>query len=375
MQIGNLKEIITNNLNWVQFYFSNLFRNKYQNYQFETTGGYLTPNMLYTCIFKEIPQRLIIEGVNKDTFLKEIRETYKIVDQFEFISKTYKEGIMSTNTACFVVEKDVMIYARNHFSDSIELLYNSKKRSELIIENIKTTADKHQVTKEKQNKIRLLVSGANGIYFAPIQMPNETVSLNYYNDNFDDFNTSICDKLTNEQKGLFLLFGNPGTGKSSYIKHLINEVDKQFLFIPAQLSHSLGSPEFISILLEHSGRSVIIIEDAENLLISRNQIRSDSLSNLLNLTDGILADTIRIQFICTFNSSITKLDDALLRKGRLSMSYNFEPLTLEKAKQIALDLGKEANKINAPITVSDLIHLENNNNSIVNSLANKIGFN
>ena len=125
-------------------------------------------------------------------------------------------------------------------------------------------------------------------------MPNEIVSFDYYNDNFDDFNASICNKLTNDQKGLFLLFGKPETGKSSYLKLLINEVDKQFLFKPAQLLHKLGCAEFISILLEHSGRLVIIVEDAENLLISRNQIRSYSLSNLLNLTDGILADTIII---------------------------------------------------------------------------------
>ena len=41
------------------------------------------------------------------------------------------------------------------------------------------------------------------------------------------------------------------------------------------------------------------------------------MSDLLNISDGLLADFLHVQVICTFNHPLSMVDSALLRKGRL----------------------------------------------------------
>ena len=91
--------------------------------------------------------------------------------------------------------------------------------------------------------------------------------------------------------------------------------------------------------------SVLIIEDAEPALQKRitngGVGRSGAISNILNLTDGLLSDCLNISIVATFNTSTKVIDDALLRKGRLIKSYTFENLVAHKSKKLLKKLGHE----------------------------------
>ena len=50
---------------------------------------------------------------------------------------------------------------------------------------------------------------------------------------------------------------------------------------------------------------------------------------------------MKIKFICTFNCDEKKIDQALMRKGRLSMHYEFKKLSLEKTKAICPEATEE----------------------------------
>ena len=66
--------------------------------------------------------------------------------------------------------------------------------------------------------------------------------------------------------------------------------------------------------------------------------RRCQVSALLNITDGLLSDWLNIQLICSFNSDISKIDSALMRKGRLIAKYEFKELEVEKANALSLKL-------------------------------------
>lgn len=111
-------------------------------------------------------------------------------------------------------------------------------------------------------------------------------------------------------------------------------------------------PSFIELLIDNPN-SVLIIEDAENIIMDRKTNNSSSVSNLLNISDGLLADFLNVQIICTFNSSLTLVDSALMRKGRLIAKYEFGKLSTEKAQRLSNHLGH--NKIiTAPMTVAEI---------------------
>ena len=96
----------------------------------------------------------------------------------------------------------------------------------------------------------------------------------------------------------------------------------------------MGEPTFGSFLISLNNH-VIVLEDCENAIKDRKTSSSASaVSLLLNMTDGILSDDLGIKFICTFNDSLSKVDRALLRKGRLSLKYEFKKLDAEKASKL-----------------------------------------
>jgi hypothetical protein len=83
----------------------------------------------------------------------------------------------------------------------------------------------------------------------------------------------------------------------------------------------------------------VIIEDAENIIMDRRTSGSSSVSNMLNIPDGLLANFLNVQIICTFNSSLKMVDSALMRKSRLIAKYEFGKLCIEKTQRLSHHLG------------------------------------
>lgn len=160
-----------------------------------------------------------------------------------------------------------------------------------------------------------------------------------YNDDFKEVHETILASLATDRAGLILLHGDPGTGKTSYIKGLISKHPGQaFIFIQNEFVNELLRPDFVSFLLNHKN-AILIIEDAEKVIITREQSNANSVvSTILQLTDGLFSDYLNIKIICTFNTSIDKIDKALLRKGRMIAYYDFKPLKAEKAAALMADM-------------------------------------
>jgi len=194
---------------------------------------------------------------------------------------------------------------------------------------------------------------------------------NQYNDDFKAVKERIDKSINTKESGLILLYGKPGTGKTTYIKSLISEHDKSnFIFIQNEFVKSLLDPDFISFLLQQRN-AILIIEDAEKVITSREQLREDSVvSTILQLTDGLFSDYLNIKVICTFNTSLSKIDTALLRKGRMLAKYEFDKLTLQKTNQLLATLNLPASE--KPLSVSDVFNMNQTTHDNINKT--KIGF-
>lgn len=209
--------------------------------------------------------------------------------------------------------------------------------------------------------ICLLVQTSSGLELEKINIKShqktcEELALSY-GEEFLETHEAIVDTITNNSTGLYMFYGAPGAGKTSYIKYLSSQLkDKLWIFIPTGLTHVLTSPEFIPLLLEYGTdkEPVIILEDAEKAVESREHTGdSGVVATLLNLTDGIVGTLLNTSVICTYNTSRDKIDVALLRKGRLKYEYEFKPLSVENTNKLLKSLGVEET-VKVGMTLADI---------------------
>ena len=183
-----------------------------------------------------------------------------------------------------------------------------------------------------------------GIDFTAVEVDMDTTI-----DPDKQYNTDLpkeeIDKfIKSKEGGLSIFYGKPGCGKSSYIKYLAQTHTNRVFNILSQdllLSGLSGFRKHLLTKDQGGGTCIYIIEDCEKMLISRDKSFGDTsvISELLNLSDGIFGDYLKVKFILTFNANVPNLDTALLRKGRLKVKYEFKPLSGERLEALAKELG------------------------------------
>ncbi len=184
----------------------------------------------------------------------------------------------------------------------------------------------------------------------------------FYEDDFKEVNAVIRQRIRKaNDKGIVLLHGLPGTGKTTYLRYLIGQIKKRVLFVSPSVAGNLMNPDFIQLLIDNPN-SVLIIEDAENIIMDRRNSHDSAVSNLLNISDGLLSDFLNVQLICTFNSALTLIDEALMRKGRLIARYEFGNLGSVKAQRLSDHFGFKTT-INKPMSIAEIANQHEVNNA------------
>jgi len=208
--------------------------------------------------------------------------------------------------------------------------------------------------KEEDFEINIITQNSNGLDLKQLEIKPTALDIGlYYNDDFKAVDEVIKTRLAKENdKGIILLHGLPGTGKTTYLRHLIGSIKKRVLFVSPSVAGNLMNPEFIDLLIDNPN-AVVVIEDAENIIMDRKYSPNSSVSNLLNISDGLLSDCLNVQIICTFNSDLNLVDSALMRKGRLIAKYEFGKLGAAKAQQLSNHLGFD-NTIDKPMTIAEI---------------------
>ena len=206
----------------------------------ERKGVYLNELTLYVTYFNAIPN--LINEINIDCkkakfwfvqeYKAEIKDVYfdkiyighksKTKTEFDdFFCILFEDLIVNFDTACSVVR---FLFRNTDFEKIIGEIKKFKKRN----------------TKSKP-EISLLVNSINGIEtkVKRISKPKLNIEDNY-NDDFKDVHETIIKRLSKKNdKGLVLLHGKPGTGKTSYIRYLISKIKKDVIFLPPNMANIL----------------------------------------------------------------------------------------------------------------------------------------
>lgn len=350
----------------------------------------INPLKLYVYMFGSFPNKLNFTSfsekfekkyndytvsLNLDKFIKLIKEKYPNVKLN--LNKHCDENLNLFSIYLTVVleEQQTIGYVDTSSDTGLIVYCDNEKNGEdlykIYIKSIVKTAPP-----EQRKKISLILAKPGGGYtLMDSDIKQVKVSIDkHYNDDFKKADKTIKEFIEEEDtSGLVILNGVKGTGKTTYIRHLINNTGRRFVYLTKEMASALTDPSFIAFLTEIKG-CVLVIEDCENIVAARSQgNQSTGISNILNMCDGLLSDVFNIKIIATFNEDIRKIDSALLRKGRLVYRYEFKELCVEKANALfkSLKIDHETDK---PMTVADIFNFEKDNGNEEQE-AKKIGFN
>lgn len=192
----------------------------------------------------------------------------------------------------------------------------------------------------------------------------------HYNDGFADVYKKTIDFLNEQESGLIIWHGEKGSGKTSAIRHLLSNTDKKYILVTNAIAAHMAEPEFIAFMMENKD-SIFILEDCEQILMAREENRfGGAISNILNMSDGLMSDIFNIKFICTFNTDISNIDEALLRPGRCFVNYEFKALSKDKSTKLLESLGHKVD-VQKEMTLAEIYNYDPNT---VKTVKKKVGF-
>lgn len=310
-------------------------------------GGDIPTEQYFVILFDVLPSKY--EQSTK-MYDKNI-ENYFILNGFVKIidSRTSNRRSETTHSVILKNESKKIILELNSTDNNKEKpLFNIKVYYDIskgeVVKQLKFDDLKPFEIKKEKSNISLIRSDMGHLDTEDYDLvvPETNIELNYGSE-FSKVHEVIINSLNKTNgKGIILLHGDPGTGKTSYIKYLTSLIkEKDVLFVPPSMAEMLSEPSIIPFLMDHRN-SILIIEDAERVIADREGNGSPAgVSNILNLTDGILGDCLNIQIVATFNMKREKIDSALLRKGRLIAEHKFENLSVEETNKLLKHLNKD----------------------------------
>jgi len=131
----------------------------------------------------------------------------------------------------------------------------------------------------------------------------------------------------------YLLYGEPGTGKSSVVHAIASELKRDIYIMKLEATRDII--ELTRAMSNVPHEAILLLEDIDCVVPKREHSKEDnaiSMASLLNILDGICASEGRLLFMTTNHAD--KLDPALIRAGRVDRRIEFKGATKDQARKI-----------------------------------------
>lgn len=176
--------------------------------------------------------------------------------------------------------------------------------------------------------------GPHGVASRKVFLPPNTTRIRpeLYPDIAPDPQSFIRSYLKSDASVL-LMAGPPGTGKTTLLRHMIhdNNLGAHVIYDEGLMA---SDNIFQTFLFESSG-DIMIIEDADTLLSSRENDQNKLMSRFLNVSDGLIKLPNKKLVFTTNITDFGKVDAAIMRPGRCFGVLHTRPLNLTEAQAAA----------------------------------------
>lgn len=291
----------------------------------------------------------------------------------EDVSLINRKNFIQLENAIYLVYTHIDEIHDESLISELCILYDISKETRVkqILEEIQKflISSNEQESILTETNLKVLGIGPNGFEFENLNINKDFEDIEYFYEEDVLKKVKKVTKLINsQQKGLTIICGERGCGKTNLLSYISTKLDKNAIFIPCNLiENSINNPEFKKLLSENKD-SVLILDDVELYFSEMYSKSTFFTNNLLQLIEGIHSDLFNINIIVSLNCEIIDIDKKLTESNTLLDLIEVSKISVDKAKELCEFLDKKL-EIVQDVRIIDILK---GKKSKINS--NELGF-
>jgi energy-coupling factor transporter ATP-binding protein EcfA2 len=300
--------------------------------------------------FQSMPNKVILYNVYLSNDFIEKLEKYKIdLNIATEIFSTFDSPIINDKILSKISDDIFISYvildknSENSVVDEVTIFYKNIEDVGKINDIIEIISDSiiSPDKNEQESKLNIICLNQGELNIESLSSESNFESIEYYyNKKTFKKTKEVIKKIKKEKKGLYILYGQRGCGKTTIINYISSKVEKNIIFIPGNMiEHTINNPDFRNFLKNYPD-SILLIDDCElifNKIYNRSNI---STNNLIQLVDGFLSKIVNIDIMAIFNiNDESEIDPNLLECNSLIDIVEFEPLNSTESTELSEIIG------------------------------------
>lgn len=315
-------------------------------------------------VFGSRPNKYVLHAnYNVDSFIKYIGDSETSVVFTEAIPA--QDDVMINEKVLVKIDESIYL-SYTHFDKLVDesvigdvVFFYKSGSAEKLNEIISNLEQFHEGFDDEGDSTRMFstIFTQNGFEvepLVPMKLDFENIEM-YFNDNVLKRTEKLIKNIRKSNKGLSLIYGQRGTGKTGLVGYMASCLEKPFVYIPSSMIEiSINNPEFKN-LLKRFKNSVVVIDDSE-LYFSQFYTKSNVFTNnILQLIDGYQSDELNLNIIMVLNvDHLSEIDETILDCNNLIDVIEVDCLSKTKSLELAKSVGGKS-KIKGPTKLIDVI--------------------
>jgi len=257
-------------------------------------------------------------------------------DGVSLSSKKYLSKLSENIMVSFFEEEDIVMNVTIYFKLS------ESEKVDKIISKINKTAivyNSDNSDNEDDNIYKLIIDDSGSSFILnplSINFPKWD-DLDIYPKKVKKKTKNLSKSINNKTKGLHILSGHRGSGKTYLLKTLLSKVSKRVIYIPLSIFDLvLSNPKFIDFLKLYED-SLIVIDDCENYFNKAHQRSNLYVSNLLQILESI--EEVNIHILLSINLPNTSIDENLLLSKSCLTNIDLKVIKGDEKEELSHKMG------------------------------------